>query len=532
MPEPHLLRIARWAHELSVDDIPPRVLEKARLQMLSVIGAIHASARHQLGLLILESVRAWSAPGPSTLIATGERVDTLSAIYANASLSLALDYDDYLLFGHTGHSAVCVSLAMAERQDRSLGDAMLAQVIANEIEGRLGAAVLVGPHNGQAWSHIHLAGAAAASAKLLGLSVEQTAHAMAIALYQPTYLLWPGFMGPDSKVTTAATPCVAGVQAALLAANGASGALDLLEHPQGYLRSMSYLPLPAFLGGLGRAWVTDTLAYKIYPGCAYIDTAVDAALALHQRFREAHGRDPRPDDVKEVIVCATALTIGMDGLSRAAGIVDRMNPVVINFSIPTNVAIALSRGRLTVDDLRADALSEGRADLQRMASKVRLRHDPALTTSLLEALDAVLDIAGLTREVGWVSWVGAVAKVRKQHGSSAHLDRSHVQAIWHSGVIRSIARRAVRSASGYDFGDRDLSLFTMPFAARVSMTLRDGSTMTAQQDIPRGGPGLDAESTRALVEKKLVREVRRDGGQDVLRASRELGESVRVLLAP
>ena len=69
----------------------------------------------------------------------------------------------------------------------------------------------------------------------LGLDAERTAHALAIALYQPPYGLWPGFMGPQTKLLTAAEPAAAGARAALLAAEGVTGALDVIEHPRGLL---------------------------------------------------------------------------------------------------------------------------------------------------------------------------------------------------------------------------------------------------------------------------------------------------------
>ena len=33
------------------------------------------------------------------------------------------------------------------------------------------------------------------------------------------------------------------------------------------------------LGALGEVWLTDTLAFKPRPGCAYLQAAVDAVLA-------------------------------------------------------------------------------------------------------------------------------------------------------------------------------------------------------------------------------------------------------------
>jgi len=181
--------MAAWAAGLRYQDIPERVLAKARLQTLSVLAAVHSAAATGPGRVILETAREWAGEGPCSLIPSAGKSSLAGAVFAATALSVAQDYDDYLLFGHTGHSAVLVPLLLGEKLGSALEDVLTAQVIANELEGRLGAAVLLGPHNGQTWSFIHLLGAAAAGAKLLKLNAEQTAHALAVSLYQPTYVL-------------------------------------------------------------------------------------------------------------------------------------------------------------------------------------------------------------------------------------------------------------------------------------------------------------------------------------------------------
>src|SRR3954453_22656616 len=178
--------------------------------------------------------------------------------------------------GHTGHSAVWASQA----EDATGDDALRAQIAANEVSGRLGAALFLGPHNGQFWSTIHCPGAALAAGMLRGLDAEHLANAMAISLYQPPYGLWPGFMGPDTKLLTAAEPVAQGIRAAALAAEGFTGPLDVLESPRGLLAHLAFAPRPSMLGALGQVWLTDTLVFKPYPGCAYLQAAVEAVLRL------------------------------------------------------------------------------------------------------------------------------------------------------------------------------------------------------------------------------------------------------------
>src|SRR5256885_3209755 len=313
----------RWgggAASLPASAGPESVAERARLQAASVLAAARAGA---------EDAAPFAAVAPDG--PAGE-------VYRGAAASIAHDWDDYLYMGHTGHSAVWAARALTDDEERALA----AQVAGNELAGRLGAALFLGPHNGQFWASIHCAGAAAAAGVALGLDAGTLAHALAIALYQPPYGLMPGFMGPPTKLLTAAEPAAAGVRAALLAADGVTGALDVVEARDGLLRHFAYAPRPGMLGALGRVWLTDTLAFKSRPGCAYVQAAIDGALRT----------DAAAHDVERVTVEAGLLTVAMEREGARAG----LTAVGVNFSVARSVAVALIAGRLAPAQLAPEWL--------------------------------------------------------------------------------------------------------------------------------------------------------------------------------
>src|SRR4051794_23591495 len=285
--------------------------------------------------------------------------------YANAAASIAHDWGDYLYMGHTGHSAGWGSRAVGEAEGAGEDEVLRAQIAANEVSGRLGAALFLGPHNGQFWSTIHCPGAALAAGLLRGLDTERLAHAMAISLYQPPYGLWPGFMGPDTKLLTAAEPTAQGIRAADLAAEGFTGPLDVLESPRGLLAHLAFAPRPSMLEALGQVWLTDTLAFKPYPGCAYLQSAVEAVL----RLRAEHALDAA--DIRAIEVDGGYLTTGMEELSAGPD----LTPVRVNFSVALSVALALTAGRLTHEELSAAWLRQHESELRELAARVSLRHD-------------------------------------------------------------------------------------------------------------------------------------------------------------
>jgi 2-methylcitrate dehydratase PrpD len=369
---------ADWASQLTLDTVPARIVERARLQAMNTVAAGLAGSTTPAVARLRQATSYWASDGQAGVIGTDEEWEPAAAAYANAAASIAHDWDDYLYMGHTGHSAVWAARAVGDLTGASADEILAAQIAANEIEGRLGAALFIGPHNGQFWSSIHCAGAAAAAARLRHLEPEQTAHAIAIALYQPPFGLWPGFMGPDTKLLTAADPVAQGIRAAILAASGFTGPLDVIENPRGYLSHFSYAPRPELLDGVGQSWLTDTLAYKPYPGCAYLQPVVEAVL----RLQDEHGLEA--GDVSQIDVRAGWLTTAMEKLSQG----EPLTGVRVNFSVALSCAAALIGRRLTHEELAPDWLAEHDDDLRELASRVFLEHDWDMTEKTLDGIGA------------------------------------------------------------------------------------------------------------------------------------------------
>ena len=458
--------IGGWAAGLRLEGVPRTVLERGRLQTASIAAARAAGA---------EAAAPFDAVAPEGPV--GE-------VYRSATASIAHDWDDYLFMGHTGHSAVPAAAAFAADPERAL----LAQIAANEVAGRLGAALFLGPHNGQFWASIHCASAAIAASLGLGLDAERTAHALAVALYQPPYGMWPGFMGPQSKLLTAAEPAAAGARAALLAAEGMTGALDVIEHPRGVLAGLSFAPRPSMLGGLGRVWLTDTLAFKRLPGCAYLQSVVEAACAAGVTAAQ----------VAEVEVQAGWLTCGMEELSGGP----ELSPVRVNFSAALSVAVALLAGRLTPAELHPAWLAERQAEIRDLAARVRVRHTPELTAAtLLGTLEAGAS-AGDVSLRGWL-------RVRRRMAESGMEDVNPGPALLRGAVsdrgtrralLAMLRSRAARRGAGIE--QLDTAALRMTFPSRLRIRLRDGRVREVAGDEP-GSCGRPIEEQQAVVEEKL-----------------------------
>ncbi len=507
--------MAQWLTGLRRKDIPDRVMELAKYQLLNVLASIHAGYHTAEGKAVLESVAG--SNGMVTALPTGMPMHHLDALFVDSALSMTLDYDDYLFLGHSGHSAVGTALTLGEHLGRSPEEILIAQVIANEVEGRLGAAMVLGPRNGQMWSYIHHLGGACAAARLLGLNAYQAEQAIAISLYQPNLTLFPGFMGGQSKVTTASTPALSGVRAAFLAQAGMRGASGIIEGPQGFLEEFAFAPSPFWFTGWGRAWVTESLAFKPYPGCAYIDTTIDALLAILAEYREHQGTALEPEQVASIRVKASILTLEMNEQALKNPGDDPLAPVNINFSIPKSAALALLDGNLTGASFAAERFQRDRERILSLASKVTLEHDWALSADVVRGTDACVDYAAAFDQYTLRELMAIVKGLRSQAGDLSLKGMGaageHIPARVKEGmkrVMKSKLRHPLAKQTGhytYDLGDHDFNLFRMPFAADVTLTTRDGESYHALRDIPRGAPG--SEDVFGTVREKFEREASR-----------------------
>lgn len=477
----HLARLGRFVAELDPSSIPAGARRAAKLQLADMVAAVRAAARAHEIAPVREAVRAFASSGAATVLATGDRIGPVDAAFANAAYSMAQDFDDIVWMGHTCHSAVFASLAVAEHERATTSELVLAIVVANELGGRLGASSLLGPLNGQMWTFIHLVGAAAATARLLRLDAERTTHALAIALAQPNFALQPGFLLPGSKLLAAATPTATGIQAAYLARAGMTGYPGLLEDRRGFWSRFAFVPLPKMLGDLGEAWVMETLAFKTFPGCHYFQTALTAVERLRARM---------PFEAKEL----RAITVHTTQLAReatrfASEYVESggLSPVAVNFSLPLSIAVLVSAGRLSPHELDSEWLASHAEELRALAQRIDVRHDPELTARVVACA------AGMS---------SGRAALRALRASHLPLLARRYRAEYRSRLVSareawSLARAVATRLRGAPRGGP----VVLPFPNRVTIELRDGRRETAEVDLPVGTcslEGAEAELARKL----------------------------------
>ena len=344
-------RLAAWAADLRLDDVPPGALREARRCILDVVGVACAGAAHPTAALVRGLVVEQYGAGPATLLGAGLKSSTAGAAFANGVAAHAWDYDDVSIEAMVHASAAVFPAVLAVAEARGLGGAaLLAAFVAGvEAEYALGRAFTPELFFRGWWTTglLGAVGAAVGAGRAMGLPGEGIAQAVRIAAVQAT--------GPYALVGTPVKPYAcgraaeAGVAAAAHAAAGLAGPDDAFESRHGFTAMFGAGTFEAgALDQLGRRYVLDGSrpTFKRYPVCAGAQGSVAAVLEL----MAAHGLDAAR--VRRVR-CEVTPAIGHYMRHRVPA-----SPTEAQFSLPYCVACALRFGGIGFEHLTAAAIRD------------------------------------------------------------------------------------------------------------------------------------------------------------------------------
>jgi 2-methylcitrate dehydratase PrpD len=277
--------LARFATELTLDDIPAEVLEAVKLHLLDTLGC--GLAAHAMGVAG-EGRQAMAELGgepQATVIGLAEGLPGANAAFANAMLCHGLDFDDTHSESICHVSAVTcpAALAAAEAAQASGRETLTAIVAADEIVTRLGMAAPSAFHarGFHPTAVCGVFGAAAAAAVLSRLDHVRTASALGIAGSMAAGLFAYLEDGTATKPIHPAWAAHGGVLSARLSALGAEGPPSVIEGKFGLYHAFlgakkGEIDIAAQLTDLGDRWETPRIAFKPYPACHFMHGALGA----------------------------------------------------------------------------------------------------------------------------------------------------------------------------------------------------------------------------------------------------------------
>lgn len=522
---------ASWAVRFRLDQAPQDVVDLSTWQIANILAAILAGSRSGAGKKIWLALRESIRPGPCTLIPYGEKISLWDSLYLHVVFANALELDDFHYRGHLGQAAVVTPLVMAEFTKRDGQTALRAQIVSNELAGRLGWVITAEIRHGHLRSYLLRFAAAAAAGVFLDLTEQEFANAFAIALTLPDLPLHPGMYSPDTKVLAGAAAVVEGARAAFFAKEGLSGASDILEHRAGFYRqfTMQRKVLNPFVQ-LGEVWSTHALCFKRYAACGYASGAVDASLEIHVR------PGFRVEDIDYIEVGTSYPALTMDRLAEPhePGV---LTPVNIQFSILRCVAAALALGDLRGYHFSPEAFPRMLPAVRTLAPRSKLVHDWKFSIHQLIGIDAGLNKGGSKHSADMLQFYRTSRMFSSMFGSAPAIgpgdlwkllrlpknERSYFFKRWGRSLGSYVWRTPSNPAQKYrPLGDLRKLSFRM--GSRVTVFMNNGDKFSAERIIPTGMAG--DPNRKAVVYEKLIVEGERILGR---KTCEQLWEAIRGL---
>ncbi len=368
-------KIAQFALNLKLDDVPADVMTLAKEHFLDVIGIALASSQFDIGQSVLQGARELGSGDDAMAIGSGVRLPAASAALVNGVLAHALDFDDTHIGAiyHASAQAMAASVAAGQANKSTGEEVLLAFIAALEIGCRLATVGAPDFHN-RGFHPTALCGtfaAAAAAGRLYKVDHKSLVSSLGLCGSQASGILiggisWLKRLHPGWSAHSA-------LAAVALGRAGFLGPNTVFEAAKGgfYFTHIQRIPegdkLPSFgLGEPQQNWQTLGIALKPYPCCHFIHAFVDAALALRGQFEL--------NEIERIECPLTADLHKMVALPRDACIKPSI-PYRALFSVQYVVALALVRGRVDIAAFHDEPLDS--PDVLEIAEKTFCIDDPA-----------------------------------------------------------------------------------------------------------------------------------------------------------
>ncbi len=286
------MALARYAASTTFPSIPHLVREQAKRVIMDEMASACLGSRSTAGRLAARHVSSLGGAPESRVLGTTLLAPAAHAAMANGMAGHSDDVDGtHVAGGHPGATIVHAALAASEKHQVSGAELVNAVVLGYDIGTRVllacGGMHALGSRHHLHSDFLYAVGAAAAAGRIAGLTPIGYCHAMALVTFQAN-----GLMAVFQESRHISKPfsngqyAAAGVNAALMAANGFEGTDDIMGARGGLLDAWGTdHGADALTRGLGSDYAVMGANFKLMSACYPIHSAVEAALALV----DAHG---------------------------------------------------------------------------------------------------------------------------------------------------------------------------------------------------------------------------------------------------
>ncbi|WP_296250872.1 MmgE/PrpD family protein [Pseudomonas sp. UBA4194] len=340
---------------LQFEDLEPQALVNAKVAILDTLGCALAGAREPVVQTLLRTA-GLNTRGAVPLLGRAERLEPLCAALVNGAAAHALDFDDVniAMGGHPTAPLLPALLALAASRGCTGRQLLLAYIAGFEMQTRLARSVNF-HHYDKGWhptATLGVFGAAAASAKLLGLDEQQTATALALCVSLASGV--KANFGTMTKPYHVGHAARNGLMASLLAETGFTASQDAFEHRQGFFEVFNgpgnYAPERALEHWASPLDIVEPgIGIKLYPCCDSTHASLDALFSL---------RSDHPFDTAEVARIDVLMhPLRLTHVNRP----QLRNGLDAKFSVQYCLARALLDGHIVLDSFNDSALNDSKA---------------------------------------------------------------------------------------------------------------------------------------------------------------------------
>ncbi|HAA93125.1 MAG TPA: MmgE/PrpD family protein [Rhodospirillaceae bacterium] len=372
---PYTRGIAKFVSGLTYDDIPDEVRDRIKLLILDSFGCALYAVDLEWSKILMKTLGGLDSSDQCGVWGTGQRISAPHAALINGTLTQGFELDDVHRRGilHVGAVTLPALMAVVETKGGLSGkDFLTSSVAGYEIGPRVG--VCMGnEHITQGWhsgATVGVFSAASGAASGLGLTEEQTVHALGVAGTQAAGLMAAQFGGMVKRMH-AGRSSQSGLYGALLADQGFTGITDVLESEYGgfcttFSRSQDRFDLEILNHGFGEVWETMGIALKFYSCVGTNHTTMDALRFIRER------RPFGTEDVKEIVIYGSKVTVEHVGWEyKPEGVTSAQ------LNLPFCVATMLIEGDCFVDQFSEAIVAD--PDRMAFAQKVKTIEDPEIT---------------------------------------------------------------------------------------------------------------------------------------------------------
>ncbi|ORW97218.1 MmgE/PrpD family protein [Mycobacterium sp. IEC1808] len=282
--------LATWVAGLTLDDVPPIVVERAKHLLLDGLGCALVGAQLPWSRVATEAVLGLEGPGDTRVIGTGRTAGAPAAAVLNGTFIQGFELDDFHPLAPLHSCSLLIPALLSTASTRGAAtngaDVLLASIAGFEVGPRVGYTLHGTQMLDRGWHSGSVFGthsAAMASGKLRGLSPAQLEDALGLAGTQSAGLMAAQYEAMSKRMHHGLA-ARNGFYAAGLAAAGYTGIKRVFEREYGGFLSVfgeGHNPDASLLTGqLGQRWETTIIMVKSYAAMGGLHGAIDAARKL------------------------------------------------------------------------------------------------------------------------------------------------------------------------------------------------------------------------------------------------------------